>query len=225
MKKLLVLVLFAAGVQAGVLDDLESVRAAVFRKGHLANIGTAQLTTAEVDSQINEANQLFGAHREFQVVPYAKWDSITVVEDQWLYALNSDFVQLLRVLKSWVNEDGVTVTQVVPIGGQMDVVKTTAGEAPKYAWASEGMLEIYPVPTGEQAYLTLYISYQAHPPPLTMDTSSILIKQSLRSMLVDYVLWKVLEKIGSFGRAQLARNRLPASLTGAGVLIPQGVIE
>lgn len=224
MKKLLVLLLFAVGVQAGVLDDLESVRVAVFRKGHLVNVGTAQLTTAEVDSETNESYQLFGAHLEFQVVPYAKWDSITVVDGQWLYALNSDFVRLLRVLKSWVNENGVTVTQVVPIGGQPDVVKTSAGEAPKYAWASEGMLEIYPVPTGEQAYLTLYISYQAHPPALTEDASSILIKEGLKSMLVDHVLWKVLEKIGRFEDARLARNRLPASLTG-GVQIPQGVIE
>ena len=217
VKKLLVLLLLPVICGAAVLDDREDIRNAAFRRMHISSDGTDQVTTADANSQIDESHELFGSHLEFHVVPYAKWDTVSVIDGQWFYdtVVNSDMVEggLLYCVQSCVDKDGKTVIERVPTRPMGQLLLSDAGDAPKYVWCSEGVFGVYPVPALEQVYLTFYFQYQAHPPELTTDTSSILIKKALRSMLVDHVCWLLEEKRGNLLKAQMFKARLPKSIT------------
>ena len=213
----IVLLLLPVICGAEVLDDQEAVRNAVFRRMHVSSNGTAQVTTDDANSQIDESHQLFGSHLEFDVVPYANWDTVSVIDGQWYYdtVVNSDFVEggFLYCLQSEVDIHGNEIIGIVPTRPIQDVVVAVAGDAPRFVWCSEGVFGVYPVPALKQAYLTFYFQYQAHPPELTTDTSSILIKKALRSMLVDHVCWILEEKRDRMLKAQLFKARLPRSIT------------
>jgi hypothetical protein len=217
MRKLLLLLLLPVMCLGEVLDDQEAVRNAVLRRMHVSSNGTAQMTTAQVNSQIEESHQLFGSHLEFDVVPFSKGDTVSVVDGQWFYdtVVNSDFVEggLLWCVQSEVDIHGDEIIGFVPTRAIEDVVAPVAGDAPRFVWCSEGVFGVYPVPALDKAYLTFYFQYQAHPPELTSDTSSILIKKALRSMLVDHVCWILEEKRDRMLKAQLFKARLPRSIT------------
>ena len=212
-----VLLLLAASVQAQ-LDTREDVRLAVYQDCNLDSVGTNQATVAQVNNLIGRGYQVFGAHLYFEVVPYKKTDTFNLVNGQGYYdtVLNSDYVErpLLRCQKGFVEtSSGTSIRQAVATVPNDDIVTVKAGEAPKYVLASHGMIEVYPVPTGTQAYLILYFEYQAHPPELTADTSSILIDESLRQPLVDWVNWHILDKVRRHADADRFKARLPRSLT------------
>lgn len=218
MRYIYLLLLLPGLCSAQFLETKGSVRASVFRQAELTELGTSQMTIAMVDSQIQESYGLFGCHTKFDVVPLAYWDTFSAVAGQGLYdaVLNSDFVEggLIRCKKELLDGPSASlVQQVVPIGPNQDMVTVKPGEAPKYVWASSGIFEVYPVPTGEQSYLKFYFQYQAQPPALTSDTSSILIKPSLRAMLVDHICLRISEKLEWYDKAAAFRSRLPSSLT------------
>jgi len=189
MKKILVVLLVAGGLQAGVLDDLESVRASATRRMHTEGIGTAQYTAAEVDSQVNESIHYIATKVDLDPAPYLKVDSIPLVKGQGLYTLESDYVEGgLKYCKRHTPTTTGAIEVFVPVVVLADVVTPIEGAAPSQVFDKGGVLGVHPIPDN---YDTLIIWYQALPPAMCSDTSSILIIPKYREMMLLHVCWQI----------------------------------
>jgi len=196
MIRLLVLLLFATSVQAGVLDDLESVRASVTRRLHIEEIGTAQYTAAEIDSNINEAVYYHATKVRLVPAPYVKVDSIAITKGQTIYQLNSDFVHggLRYCLNHHPTISGGT-NEFVPVIAIGDLATPLEGATPNQVFSEGGVLGVHPIPQGDHD--TLIIWYQALPTPMAADTGSVMIIQKYREMMVLYVCWQIATTLGT----------------------------
>ncbi len=196
--RILFCLLLAASVQAGVLDDLESCRASVTRRCHISDAGIGGYTIAEVDSAINESRAYHSAMSDLYPTPFTKIDSIPLADGVDVYTLNSDYVAkgLKYCIKRHVSLGGKPVNKYVPVVAIRDIVTPSEGEEPNQVFEEGGFLGVHPIPSGTFIHDTLKIWYQALPAPMTLDTSSMLVIQKYREMIILYVCWGIKDALG-----------------------------
>lgn len=206
MRKLLCLLFLVSVVQAEVLDDLESNRVSIARRLHMETVGTAQFTAANIDSQYNESRQYVSALTELYPVPYMKIDTIPLVAGQDKYALPSDFAEggLKYCQRRHISVDGGKPINIyMPVVPLEDVVTPEEGATPSQVFAiGGGVLGVHPVPSSDFKYDSLTIWYQALPPALTLDTSSVLVVAKHREMMVLHACWEIALSTNQYAKAR-----------------------
>jgi hypothetical protein len=183
-----------SSLSAEALATLDSVNAYVTQQCHVASAGTGQITSAQIDRQINVSYQEVAA-LDLMPVPYAKWDTIATAAGTFLYALNSDFVEGGLIWCSKMDRDPasneVRLSSVM-VSPTLDVTVPAAGDPVRYVFASHDYLFVNPVP---QRTDSLILYYQAMPSLLAAD-STLRIDYHYRDMVAMHACWKIKEKLG-----------------------------
>lgn len=203
MKRSLLLVLMSqfaiSNVSAEVLTTLQAVRIQALQDCHSVSGGTAQITTAQVDSFVEVAYQET-AGLDLVPAPYTQWDTISLVKGTYLYALNSDMIEggMIWCIRQFKDKDDNRQIMEMPFFPLISATVPVMGDPTRYVLALHGQLVVTPVPVQPE---TLVICYQSIPPKLDSATGPILIDPKYRQMLVWRVDAAIKRKQGLYGEA------------------------
>lgn len=194
-------------IKVSLASDLDEIQNRVYTRLHIDINGSDQLPEADVDSIIQDGLKV--VCRDFLAFPVTT--TINLGVDTTTYTMPSDFMRVpgdTMMWCVWYDNSIDTVVRpmpVIPPGAiyARSISEPRQGDEPRYVWAFNDYLYVWPAPDGNDD--SLLLGYRGVDTTLTGSGagSSLDIGDAYTEALIVWSCWRSLLKLGRYEEASV----------------------